>query len=253
MDGIWRRWFGASILALVLAVVAAAPAGAAAPALPTNCGGTTSNVPDAAVVPVPTGPAVATSTINVSGAGTNLRDVDVLTNLTHTFAADIDMTVTSPAGTVVTLTTDNGAGNDNVFDGTRWDDRANPAGQVPYVTNQGLATDHPYVNLTPVPEMAPEEPLAAFNGENPNGTWTLTISDDLAGDGGTLNGWSLDLSTVVGALATAEAPATEGTDVAIPTGPAVVASTVTVTGPAPICPISTCFSPSPTPSSPTST
>ena len=40
----------------------------------------------------------------------------------------------------------------------------------------------------------PEEALAAFNGENPNGTWTLTISDDNAGDGGQVD-WSLDLTT----------------------------------------------------------
>ena len=45
------------------------------------------------------------------------------------------------AGTIVTLTTDNGAGNDNVFSGTVWDDDANPAGQVPYTTNNGLVTD----------------------------------------------------------------------------------------------------------------
>ena len=38
-------------------------------------------------------------------------------------------------------------------------------------------------NQTATP-LVPEEALAAFNGENPNGTWTLTISDDNAGDGG---------------------------------------------------------------------
>ena len=70
------------------------------------------------------------------------------TNITHTFAADLDITLTSPAGTVVTLTTDNGAGNDNVFNGTMWYDKANPGGQVPYTTNDGLVSDTAYVNLT---------------------------------------------------------------------------------------------------------
>jgi hypothetical protein len=37
--------------------------------------------------------------------------------------------------------------------------------------------------------------MAAFDGEDPNGTWTLTISDDLAGDGGTLQSWRLDIAT----------------------------------------------------------
>ena len=63
---------------------------------------------------------------------------------------------------------------------------------MPYITNNGLATDHAYVNLTLATPLAPEEPLGAFIGEDPNGTWTLTITDDLAGDGGDVT-WALDL------------------------------------------------------------
>jgi hypothetical protein len=36
--------------------------------------------------------------------------------------------------------------------------------------------------------------MGAFIGEDPNGTWVLTISDDLAGDGGTVT-WSLNITT----------------------------------------------------------
>ena len=76
---------------------------------------------------IPTGPAVVTSTLVVSGAGTSLLDVDLTTFIPHTFAADLDITITSPAGTVVTLTTDNGAGNEDCVklrgDGF-WDDNA---------------------------------------------------------------------------------------------------------------------------------
>ena len=144
---------------------------------------------------IPTGPAVVTSTLEVQGAGAYLTDVDLFTDLVHTFAADLDMTLQSPAGTVVTLSTDNGAGNDNVFTGTTFDDQADPDGQVPYITNPGIVTDHPYANLTAATPLVPEETLAAFIGENPNGTWTITISDDLAGDGGALNSWRLDITT----------------------------------------------------------
>jgi subtilisin-like proprotein convertase family protein len=156
---------------------------------------------------IPTGPAVVSSTLSVMGAGTSLFDVNLTTNLTHTFAADLDITLMSPAGTVVTLTTDNGAGNDNTFNGTVWDDDANPAGQVPYVTNNGLATDHAYVNLTLASPLAPEEAMAAFIGEDPNGTWTITISDDLAGDGGSLDSWSLNLTTFTCAACMVTCPA----------------------------------------------
>jgi len=36
----------------------------------------------------------------------------------------------------------------------------------------------------------------AFNGQNPNGTWTLFFADTVAGDTTTLNGWSLDITAV---------------------------------------------------------
>jgi subtilisin-like proprotein convertase family protein len=173
---------------------------------------------------------VVTSTVTVTVADTFLHDVNLTTNLTHTFAADLDITLMSPAGTIVTLTTDNGAGNDNVFNGTVWDDNANPAGQVPYVTNNGLVTDHAYVNLTTATPLVPEEAMAAFRGENPNGTWTITISDDLAGDGGSLDSWSLDLTTLSSAPTETTAAFTQSTPTAIPTGPAVVTSTVVVSG-----------------------
>ena len=97
---------------------------------------------------IPTGPAVVTSTIDVAGAGAYLPTWTCSTDPRAHFAADLDITLQSPAGTLVTLTTDNGAGNDNVFNGTVWDDNANPGGQVPYVTNTGIVTDHLYVNLT---------------------------------------------------------------------------------------------------------
>jgi subtilisin-like proprotein convertase family protein len=179
---------------------------------------------------IPAGPAVVTSTITVTGAGPVISDVNLTTFLTHTFAADLDVTITSPAGTVVTLTTDNGAGNDNVFNGTVWDDDANPAGQVPYTTNNGLVTDHAYVNLTLASPLAPEGALAAFNGENPNGTWTITVSDDLAGDGGSLDSWTLNLCTLPAAPAETTTSLTNSTPLGIPAGPAVVTSTLTVTG-----------------------
>jgi hypothetical protein len=51
------------------------------------------------------------------------------------------------------------------------------------------------VNLTAATPLVPEEALGAFIGENPNGTWTVTIDDDAGGDIGTLNSWSLALTT----------------------------------------------------------
>ncbi len=198
---------------------------------PVGCTATTTNFAQTTATAIPTGPAVVTSTLTVAGAGSYLWDVDITTNIVHSFAADLDITIQSPAGTVVTLTTDNGAGNDNVFNGTVWDDDANPGGTVPYTTNNGLVTDHAYANLTLASPLVPEESLAAFVGENPNGTWTITISDDLAGDGGSLDSWALALTTFPQAVQTSPLQAfNQTTPVAIPTGPAVVTSTLAVSG-----------------------
>src|SRR5439155_13349187 len=38
---------------------------------------------------------------------------------------------------------------------------------------------------------SPDEPLAAFDGENPDGTWTLNVSDNSADDTGDVRAFSL--------------------------------------------------------------
>jgi subtilisin-like proprotein convertase family protein len=177
-------------------------------------------------------PAVVTSTITVAGAPAYLYNLKVITAITHTWCSDLDITLRSPAGTIVTLTTDNGGSLVNVFNGTTWDDKANPAGQVPYASNNGLAADHSYTSNVVATPLAPEEPLGAFIGENPNGVWTITISDDATGDGGSLASWSLVFSGLASApIAAAPVTVTNNTPVAISTGaPAVVTSNITVAG-----------------------
>jgi len=126
-----------------------------------------------------------TSDIVVGGVDTYLYDLDLTTDITHTFGGDLDITLTSPGGTTVVVTTDNGGGNDDVFSGTLWDDSANDP-----------STDHTYADLTTATPLTIEEASAAFIGEDPNGTWTLSITDDAGGDTGSLNSWSLDVTTL---------------------------------------------------------
>ena len=132
-----------------------------------------------------------TSTITVSGANPFLLDLDLRSFITHTFSADLDITLTSPTGTVVKLTTDNGSQQNNVFNGTFWDDSA-----------RELATDHVYQNNVLASPLVSEGHFGAFIGENPNGVWTLSITDDSAGDVGVLSNWSLDLTALPGAPTT---------------------------------------------------
>jgi uncharacterized repeat protein (TIGR01451 family) len=121
-----------------------------------------------------------TSTLTAEGLPTQILDLDVRLSIDHNFSDDLDVTLVSPAGTEITLTTDNGAGNDDVFRGTRFDDQATEP-----------VTDHLYANGVAVPALSPEEPLAALDGENPNGVWQLRVQDDAPVIAGTLESWSI--------------------------------------------------------------
>ncbi len=203
---------------------------ASAPSAPPGFTATTTTFSNTTPTAIPDVTTV-TSTITVSGVGAYLLDLDMTTFITHNFPADLDITLTSPAGTIVTITTDNGGGRDNVFNGTLWDDDANPGGAVPYTTNDGLVTDHNYVNLTLASPLVPEEAMGAFIGEDPNGTWTITVFDDFSGDAGTLSSWSLDVTTLPSAPATTSNSFTNTTPVSFPAFPATtVTSTLTVSG-----------------------
>lgn len=157
------------------------------PAAPPGCIMTTVNAANSTPTQIPDVNTI-TSTITVAGANPYLWDLNLFTNITHTFAADLDIILTSPSGTIVTITTDNGAGNDNVFAGTIWDDQAGTP-----------VTDFVYANNVLASPLVVEEALAAFLGENPNGVWTLQINDDTAEDVGTLNNWSLQVSALAAA------------------------------------------------------
>lgn len=142
------------------------------------------------VTAIPDGPGGnASSEILVSTPNSYLWDLDMTTAITHTFAADLEITLTSPAGTMVVITTDNGGGNDDVFNGTLWDDSAGTP-----------VTDAIFANGVAATPLVPEEAMGAFIGENPNGTWTLSITDDAGLDIGNLNSWSLDVQTCTGII-----------------------------------------------------
>lgn len=150
-------------------------------------------------------PAGLSKTIVVAGQNPDVWDIDVNVNITHTWCSDMDITVQSPAGTIVTLSTDNGGSNDNVYNGTKWDDQG--------VLVTQLVT---YVNNVPQPLLVPEGALGKFFSENPNGVWTVKIVDDLAGDVGTFGNCSIDVTTLDLNLTESTVAGTNNTPVAIP-------------------------------------
>jgi len=218
---------------LIAALATALPAQAVIPPPPPGTSLATTTVQSSTVVEISeTGTPTVTSTIDVSGAGPVIWDLDVDTLLGHKNSSDLQFTLTSPAGTVVTLASnvwDEATLNldlDDVFAGTHWDDQANPGGTLPYVTNAGLASEHPYVAFTLASPLAPVEALGAFRGEDPNGTWTLTITDRFDLNAGTLNGWQLTIGTIASLPASITSSGNNPTVTPLPGG-----TTTTVTSP----------------------
>jgi len=137
--------------------------------------------------PIPTTSQVEFA-LQASGLGASLWDVDLFTAFTHTANQDLDVVLVSPAGTQVVITTDNGGLNDDVFNGTLWDEQANDP-----------VTDRVYTNLVVATPLSPEGRLQAFRGEDPNGTWRLRIQDDALSNTGALASWSLRFTSLASA------------------------------------------------------
>ncbi|HMQ49740.1 MAG TPA: proprotein convertase P-domain-containing protein [Saprospiraceae bacterium] len=123
------------------------------------------------------------ATANVTGTGiigVDAEIVNVTLDITHTWDADMDITLIAPDGvTTLELTSDNGGSGDN-FTGTIF---ADGGGNI----TSGVA---PFTGT-----FQPEGGTfaAAFAGVDVNGTWTLRVVDDAAGDGGTLNSFSISV------------------------------------------------------------
>lgn len=149
-------------------------------------------------LPIPDNtPAGATSTADVSGIPSAITNVQVQVNTTHTWVGDLVISLTSPSGTTVTLLDQPnvplgtfGCSNNDVnvlFADGQPDPESICSGTPP----QGNTADPwPVTDASPVPGNA----MADFNGEDANGTWTMTISDNATGDTGTLVDWELIIS-----------------------------------------------------------
>ncbi|MBC8769087.1 proprotein convertase P-domain-containing protein [Arenibacter sp. BSSL-BM3] len=106
-----------------------------------------------------------------------IADVNVNLDITHTFLADLEISLISPAGTRVILVSNSCGGNQDIL--ATFDDTGNSfvCGTSPAI--QGI--------------VRPLGSLGAFNGESTYGDWILEVKDIAASDGGSINGFSLDI------------------------------------------------------------
>ncbi|HFA51547.1 MAG TPA: hypothetical protein ENJ95_21235, partial [Bacteroidetes bacterium] len=144
-------------------------------------------------VPVPISPNQAvtvTSTIEVP-VNKAVSSIALSMDASHSWVGDLLATLTSPGGTEVLLfdqpgvpAEQYGCGNDNM-EVSFSDSAANTADDLENTCNPSpLAIDGDFQAI---------EPLSNFIGENGLGTWTLSISDLVAQDGGSLDGWTLEV------------------------------------------------------------
>jgi len=111
-----------------------------------------------------------------------IADVDLTFNIVHGFAADIDMTLTSP--TNLSLMTDIGSTGNNFID-TTFDDEA--AAQIP-----NSSTAAPWTGSFQ-PEGGPM--LFVLDGAGANGTYSLRVADDAEDNAGTWESWALTIES----------------------------------------------------------
>jgi subtilisin-like proprotein convertase family protein len=141
------------------------------------------------------------SVITLSGAPINISTISVtLHNLTHSYPADLNVLLVSPAEQTTYLMANAGgsfAASDDTLTFTPDATETLPFGNTPW--NSGVYACSVYFGPTNLPAPAPAGPYGTsftpFIGTNPNGAWQLYVWDDFSGDGGSIaGGWSLKIN-----------------------------------------------------------
>ena len=99
-------------------------------------------------------------TLTVSGCSTTASEVSLYVNIPHTYRGDIILDLTSPDGTTAAVKS------------STFDSSADLVGLYPE-------------------DFSPIDSFSTFQGEDPNGTWTLDVGDGFGGDTGTLQDWAI--------------------------------------------------------------
>ena len=171
-------------------------------------GGATT-IANQSVIGIPfSGPAALyPSSVFVSGVAGVVNNVTVtISNLNHSFPADLDVLLVGPGGQKVILMSDAGASIGVTNAVLKFDDSSPLAlpQEGPIVSGTYHPTDYTDlppddvdVFLAPAPAGPYATALSAFNGQNANGLWSLYVMDDFAGDNGRIaGGWQLSFSTI---------------------------------------------------------
>jgi subtilisin-like proprotein convertase family protein len=144
------------------------------------CSTVTTNVP--VTIPAIANTVPFDSPITIPSTTGTISDINVNVNISHTYLSDITVSLVNPAGTVIVLLPRSCGADDNII--ATFDDSGSvltcaAAGTIPVLS--GL--------------IIPATALSTFNGQNPAGVWKLRVTDPFNVDGGTINGWGLNICT----------------------------------------------------------
>lgn len=125
----------------------------------------------------------------VDGSACNATIGGTTNGIDHTWIGDIVIKVTSPGGTTVAV----------------FDRPGVPASTVGFNRNNicqmlldddgGFPSIETGADIEPVTgNFSPNNPMSAFDGQNPNGTWTINVSDNAGIDTGSVRAFSLIIS-----------------------------------------------------------
>ncbi len=156
-----------------------------------------SNVP---VAISSSGTPTVTSNLTISGVTGDIVDLNVKNlNILHSWVGDLKVTLTSPGGTILVLFdrpgyTGSGFGctQNNIL--ASFDDEAALTADDFETTCSSSTTTTPPHTYAISGIYQPMDALSVLNGASPNGTWILTVIDAANGDGGSLEGWGLEIS-----------------------------------------------------------
>ncbi|MFE3847064.1 reprolysin-like metallopeptidase [Flavobacterium sp. LB3P45] len=132
----------------------------------------------AAPFAIPESASYTTRTITVPATTGTIADVNLSVNFTHSYLSDLQVDIQNPQGTTVKLFERSCGTTSNTLS-LNYDDSGDALSCI----------------ATNVQTVSPFEPLAVFNGQNPEGVWTFRIRDAFKGDVGTLNSASITICT----------------------------------------------------------
>ena len=119
-------------------------------------------------------------TLNVPVGGT-ISDVNVFNRITHTYLSDVQTDISSPQNPTTFV---------KLFNRS--------CGNTSGTVNLKFSDDGAAINCTggaTLQTVVAGASLSAFNGQNPQGTWTFRVYDNFAGDSGTINSWGIEVCT----------------------------------------------------------